>query len=308
MGNEGICPGTLKAGHHGYSPRTIKALFGGKTMPIQFPYSLPIGPGCYPIKIEKRKFIPADESAELHIELFEEDDRAANQHLTLQLANQLFQIPVVPTALSFLSDGRVGLLTKKVPTTGNIFQLALLNGHESSADAHYRFSYHDISKLIDKYFAAPIPAKELLFKIVSIDYLFHNGEGHLKEFRFSEEKSARDLKIAPMVCMYNSALHGDETDLALMDGLYLGDVEKNSYRALGYYAYDDFYQFGLRMGLINFRVKRFLDTILHKKDEVLDMIVRSYLSDASKRAYAELFLNRHERLSTSYSGLYTSIK
>ncbi|MFN5641226.1 MAG: HipA domain-containing protein [Sphingobacteriales bacterium] len=307
MAAEGICPGTLKAGFSGYSPRTIKDLFGGKTMPVQFPFQLPAGPGRYPLKIVKRKFVPSDEPAELHIELFEEDDRAANQHLSLQMASQLFHIPIIPSALSFLSDGRIALLTKSLPVTGDMLQLANLDGHVASVDAHYRYSYHDISKLMDKYFAAPIPAKELLFKIVSIHYMIHNGEGHLKEFRFTENRGGGDLELAPMWCMYNTALHGDTTDLALMDGLYLRDVEKNSYRALGYYAYDDFYQFGLRMDLVNVRVKRFLDTILQKKEEVLDMIVRSYLSDASKRAYAELFLDRHERLSTSYAGLYTPI-
>ena len=307
MATDAICPGTLKAGFSGYSPRTVKEVFGGKTMPVKFPYLLPQGTGRFPIKIEKRKFVPSDEPAELYIEVFEEDDRAANEQLTLQIASQLFQIPVIPTALSFLSDGRVALISKPQPVTGDMLQLAILDGLEASPDAHYRYSYHDISKLIDKYFPAPIPAKELLFKIVSANYLLNNGDAHLKEFRFTEERGEGDLELSPMACMYNTALHGDDADLALVDGLYLRDVEKISYKTLGYYAYDDIYQFGLRMDLVNFRVKRFLDNILNKKDEVLEMIVRSYLSDAGKRSYAELFLKRHERMSNSFSGLYKSL-
>lgn len=307
MATDGICPGTLKAGFSGYSPRTVKEVFGGKTMSIEFPYPLPQGAGRFPIKIEKRKFVPADEPAELYIEVFEEDDRAANEQLTLQIANQLFQIPVMPTALSFLSDGRVALISRPQAVTGDMLQLAILDGLEASPDAHYRYSYHDISKLIDKYFPAPIPAKELLFKIVSTNYLLNNGDAHLKEFRFTEERGEGDLELSPMVRMYNTALHGDDADLALIDGLYLRDIEKISYKTLGYYAYDDIYQFGLRMDLVNFRVKRFLDNILNKKDDVLEMIIRSYLSDAGKRSYAELFLKRHERMSNSFSGLYKSL-
>lgn len=307
MASEGICPGTLKSGFSGYSPRTVKEVFGGKTMPLDFPLTLPEGPGKYPIKIEKRKFDWADESSNLFIEVFEEDDRAANQQLSLQLANQLFQIPVAPSALSFLNDGRTALISRQQIISGDMLQLSILDGHTAGPDAHYRYSYHDISKLIDKYFPAPIPAKELLFKIVAVNYLLNNGESHLKEFRLVEERGEGDLEIAPMQCIYNTALHGDATDLALMDGFYLRDVDKASYKALGYYAYDDIYQFGLRMDLVNFRVKRFLDSILTKKDDVLEMIIRSYLSDAGKRTYAELFLKRHERMSNSYSGLYKSI-
>lgn len=307
MATDGICPGTLKAGFSGYSPRTVKEVFGGKTMPVEFPYPLPQGAGRFPIKIEKRKFVPADEPAELYIEVFEEDDRAANEQLTLQMANQLFQIPVMPTALSFLADGRLALISRPQAVTGDMLQLAILDGLEAAPDAHYRYSYHDISKLIDKYFPAPIPAKELLFKIVSVNYLLNNGDAHLKEFRFTEERGEGDLELSPMARMFNTALHGDDADLALIDGLYLRDIEKISYKTLGYYAYDDIYQFGLRMDLVNFRVKRFLDNILNKKDDVLEMIIRSYLSDAGKRSYAELFLKRHERMSNSFSGLYKSL-
>lgn len=307
MATELICPGTLKSGFSGYSPRTVKEVFGGKTMSVDFPYLLPQGPGRYPINIEKRKFVPGDASSPLWIEIFDEDDRAANQQLSLQIAGQLFQIPVIPNALSFLSDGRMGIITRPQPVTGDMLQLAILDGLEATPDAHYRSSYHDLSKLIDKYFPAPIPAKELLFKIVSVNYLLNNGDAHLKEFRFVEQRGEGDLELAPMSCMYNTALHGDRADLALLDGLYLRDVEKISYKNLGYYAYDDMYQFGLRMDLVNFRVKRFLDQILHKKEEVMEMIVKSYLSDAGKRAFAELFLNRQEQLSHSYSGLYTSV-
>lgn len=307
MGIEGICPGTLKAGFSGYSPRTVKEVFGGKTMPVQFPLFIPSGPGRYPLKIEKRKFEFSDDEGPLFLEIFDDEDRAANEQLCLQIANQLYQIPVIPTALTFIHDGRVGLISRPQPITGDMLQLAILDGHTASADAHYRYSYHDISKLIDKYFPAPIPAKELLFRIVSVNYLLNNGDAHLKTFRLMEERGEGDLEIAPMASIYNTALQGDNTDLALMDGFYLRDVEKASYKALGYYAYDDVYQFGLRMDLVNFRVKRFLDNILNKKDEVMDMIVRSYLSDTGKRSFAEFFLKRHERMSNSYSGLYKSI-
>lgn len=307
MGIEGICPGILKSGFSGYSPRTVKEVFGGKTMPVQFPLFVPDGPGRYPLKIEKRKFEFSDDTGPLFLEVFEEEDRAANEQLCLQIAHQLFQIPVTPTALTFLSDGRTALISRPSAFTGDMLQLAILDGHTPGPDAQYRYSYHDISKLIDKYFPAPIPAKELLFKIVSVHYLLNNGDAHLKTFRFVEERGEGDLEIAPLATIFNTALHGDTTDLALLDGFYLRDVEKASYKALGYYAYDDVYQFGLRMNLVNFRVKRFLDTILNKKDDVLDMIIRSYLSDSGKRLFAELFLKRHERMSNSYSGLYQSI-
>lgn len=302
-----VCPATLKPGCTGYAPRAVKEVFGGRTMPVQFPYDLPSGTGIYQLKIEKRKYQFTDFPSELTLEVFEEEDRAANEQLSRQLAAQLFQLPVVASALTFLPDGRIGLISRNIPITGNMLQLAILDGHEPGPDAHYRYSYHGISLLIDKYFPAPIPAKELLFRMVAVHYLLCNGEAHLRSFQFLEERGENDFSLAPVSAICNTAVQGDKTDLALLDGLYLRDFEKISFKTLGFYGYDDMYQFGLRMNLVNFRVKRFLDQLLTKKDDVLDMIVRSYLTDAGKRLYAETFLKRQERLSTSYSGLYMPV-
>lgn len=302
-----VCPGTLKPGFSGYSPRTIKEVFGGKTMPAVFPLDLPEGDGQYHIKIEKRRFYIADLPSDLVLNVFAEEDRAANEHLTRQLAGQLFQLPVVPSALIFLPSGRKAIISRLPSYTGDMLQLAVLDGLAPLPDAPYRYSYHGISLLIDKYFPAPIPAKELLFRIVAFHYMVSNGDAHLKTFRFVEERGEGDFSLAPIFSSCNTALHGDKADLALVDGLYLRDFEKISYKTLGYYGYDDVYQFGLRMNLVNFRVKRFLDAMLTQKDEVLDMIVRSYLSDEGKMQYAETFLKRLERMSNSFSGLYLPV-
>ncbi len=305
--NPAVCPATFKPGCTGYAPRAVKEVFGGRTMPVQFPYELPPNPVTYHLKIEKRKYQFTDLPSELTLDVFEEEDRAANEQLSRQLAAQLFQLPVIASALTFLQDGRTALISRNIPVTGNMLQLAILDGHTPGPDAQYRYSYHGISLLIDKYFPAPIPAKELLFRMVAVHYLLGNGEAHLRTFQFVEDRGENDFSMAPLSSVCNTALHGDAADLALLDGLYLRDFEKISFKTLGFYGYDDIYQFGLRMNLVNFRVKRFLDLILTQKDEVLDMIVRSYLSDAGKRMYAESFLKRQERLSTSYSGLYKPV-
>ena len=72
--NPAVCPATLKPGCTGYAPRAVKEVFGGRTMPVQFPYELPPDPGTYHLKIEKRKYQFTDLPSELTLDVFEEED------------------------------------------------------------------------------------------------------------------------------------------------------------------------------------------------------------------------------------------
>jgi hypothetical protein len=62
----------------------------------------------------------------------------------------------------------------------------------------------------------------------------------------------------------------------------------------------------MKMGLLNFRVKRFMDQLLDSQDEVRDLVQRSYLRDDMKGEYLRLYGERHRKLSSSLSGLRLS--
>jgi serine/threonine-protein kinase HipA len=160
-----------------------------------------------------------------------------------------------------------------------------------------------MSQLIDKYFPAAILAKEQLFRIVVFNYLFSNGDAHLGNFSRIDCEGNGDGMLAPAYNLVNTALHGDDGDLALLGGLYERDFEKLSFKTLGFYGYDDFFQFGMKMDIVSFRVKRFMDQLLGSKDEVAGMVSRSFLGEDMKEEYFRLYEARHLKLSTSFSGL-----
>jgi serine/threonine-protein kinase HipA len=310
-----VCPGTLKGGYSTYSPRCIREVFGGGIVSHQLDLDLPDESGHYVLKLHRRKFSFAPDGQYIlktsPADIINAGDHAANAHLTMQLASEIFDIPTAPAAMIFLKDGTPAYITKRfdVKKDGGscvVRDFADLAGlHEGNAGSHFRYqtSYYEMSLLIDKYFPAAIVAKEQFFRMVVFNYLFSNGDAHLEKFALLDCDHNGDGRLAPAFDLINTALHGDNGDLALLGGLYDRDFEKLSFKALGYYGYDDFFQFGMKMGIVSFRVKRFMDQLLGSKQEVLDMIGRSFLSSDLKAEYARLYEDRHARLSRSYSGL-----
>jgi hypothetical protein len=59
----------------------------------------------------------------------------------------------------------------------------------------------------------------------------------------------------------------------------------------------------MKIGLLNFRIKRFMDQLLDARDEVRDLVQRSYLREDMKQQYLGLYDERHRKLSSSLSGL-----
>jgi len=312
-----VCPGTLRPGYSTYSPRCIKEVFTGKTVSHVLPFALrDENRDSYPVKLEKRKLKITEKDGQYILRtmpsgIMNAHDLPANMHLTMQLAGQIFGLPTAKSALIFLEDGSMAYISRRfdLDRSGKEFpaedfaRLAGLTPENAGYHYKYNLSYLGAAEMIDRYFPAAIPAKEQFFRHVVFNYLFSNGNGHLESFSRIDPLGDGDWKLAPAYDLVNTALHGDDGELALLDGLYPKDFGKQSYRALGYYGYDDFFQFGLKMGLVNFRIKRFMDQLLGSVDEVKEMIGRSFLTPESKAEYRRFFEGRHKRLSNSFSGL-----
>jgi serine/threonine-protein kinase HipA len=316
MNKLNVCPGTLKPGFETYSPRCIKEVFNGSVIDHVLPFHLPEeGPDAFILKLHRRKISLASDGQYIlktaPSDIINADQYPANAHLTMQLASQVFDIPTAKCALIFLENGSPAYITRRfdVKKDGELCKVddfaSLARLTEANAGPHYRYhlSYFEMSQLIDKYFPAAILAKEQLFRMVVFNYLFSNGNAHLENFSRIDCEGNGDGLLAPAYNLVNTALHGDDGDLALLGGLYERDFEKLSFKTLGFYGYDDFFQFGMKMGIVSFRVKRFMDQLLGSKDEVAGMISRSFLGQDMKEEYYRLYEGRHLKLSTSFSGL-----
>lgn len=114
----------------------------------------------------------------------------ANEHLTMQLAGQVFGIETAANALIFFKNGEAAYITKRFDVLPNKMKLKMEDfaslAKKSPADGgnfKYDFSYAELGALIRKVVPAWHVEIEKFFSIVLFNYLFCNGDAHLKIFR-----------------------------------------------------------------------------------------------------------------------------
>lgn len=336
INNIQVCPGTLATGFTTYSPKCIKEVFGGKRVSHILPFPSPKTEGeqkrlllqnrssisisgvqeKYSLRLNKKKLELTDKGGEFILkpvpaDLLNVNEVPANEHLTMQIASQVFKLNTAKNAVIFFADGEPAYITKRFDVKADetrclkedFASIAGFTSVNRGKDFKYNFSYEGITKLIDTYIPAAIKAKEDFFQLVVFNYLFSNGDAHLKNFSRIDCKGEGDAFLAPAYDLINSRLHIDDGDMALHDGLYEKDNEHPSYSTYGYYAYDDFYEFGKRIGLMPVRIKRMMQNFLQHNDLVHNLIQRSFLNVNMKAVYLKLYHDKRTRLSTSLQNM-----
>lgn len=76
--------------------------------------------------------------------------------------------------------------------------------------------------LIKKYVAAYPVALEEFFKLVVFNFLFSNGDAHLKNFSLLETPQG-DYQMSPAYDLMNTKIHVKVPELALKDDLFDND-------------------------------------------------------------------------------------
>ncbi|MDZ7772552.1 MAG: HipA domain-containing protein [Balneolaceae bacterium] len=330
------CPGTLSKGFDTYSPTCLKRMFGGKKVSHILPYHPPEVSEEDAEKFQQNRkrlsISGVQEKVSLLLDkdglrLTEEGEQGtyilkpiprdlqkadqvpANEHLTMQIARQLYGIETAECALIFFRNGDPAYLTRRFDVgedsvkigTEDFATLAGKTAETEGPDFKYKGSYEEMAGLIDTYLPAAMVEKEKFFSLVLFNYLFSNGDAHLKNYSVIETGQG-DHKLSPAYDLVNTRLHVDDSPLALRDGLFKGDYYTESYEANGFYAYDDFHAFGLRIGLLESRVENQLRHMLSHEEEVRSMTRHSFLSDDMKKAYLEAYREKHKALAYSMAG------
>jgi len=238
-----------------------------------------------------------------------ESELPANEHLTMQIAKQVYGIQVAECALVFFKNGEPAYLTKRfdyAPDGSKISQedFATISGVSREKDGDgYRNSgsYEDIASRMQKYIPAYAVEVEKYFGRVVFNFLFSNGDAHLKNFSLQQTRSG-DYLLSPAYDLVNTAIHiPEDSFFSLTDGLFANDRETESFSALGYYAYDDFYEFGQRIGMLESRIRTILNKYRTQNQLVFKLIQSSFLTEPVKQLYFSHYLNRLNMLSTSFS-------
>jgi serine/threonine-protein kinase HipA len=127
-----------------------------------------------------------------------------------------------------------------------------------------------------------------LFKLLIFNYLFSNGDAHLKNFSIIETPQG-DFKLSPAYDLLNSRIHIEDKDFAFDEGLIparmgQGNVAKQ-FRWLADYA-----------GIPEKQKNAIMALMVSRTEQVTNLIDASFLKDRIKRSYLQLYQLKLEKL------------
>jgi serine/threonine-protein kinase HipA len=167
------------------------------------------------------------------------------------------------------------------------------NEQTSGLQFKYNGSYDDIAKAIRSHVAAWMTDMERFFELVVFNYIYANGDAHLKNFSLILD--GHDYRLAPAYDLLNTSLHIDGDDLGLNGGL-SPDIEKSDIlERTGHPCRTDFERFGNKIGLVKSRMDKILNKYTSLPDKAKDLIMQSFLPDKAKRNYIRIVNERISR-------------
>lgn len=326
------CPGTLAEGNITYSASCLRNLFAGRKVSHLLPYETPQKNAEVAEQfMENRKRISisgVQEKLSMVLEknilrLTKEGEQGtyilkpipgdlkkaeqvpANEHLTMQIARQVYGINTAENAVIFFKDGTPAYITKRFDVKDDKMKwgkedFASLSGKtmdNAGLNFKYNSSYEKIGSLIQKYVPAWKIEIEKYFALVLFNYLFSNGDAHLKNFSLLETRGG-DYILSPAYDLLNTRIHVDDTDFALDGGLFSDAYQSESYIMKGHACKDDFRELAKRIGVNEARIEKIMMPFMEKQAFVETLTEHSFLKIPEKRAYLLMYNTRRNLLCT----------
>lgn len=324
------CPGTLAEGFNTYSPGCLRNLFAGKKVSHILPYEAPVLSEEVAAKfMENRKRISisgVQEKLSLLLEknqlrltregeygryilkpiprdLKKVDQVPANEHLTMQIAKQVFGILTAENAMIFFKDGTPAYITKRFDVRDDgrkwgkedFATLAEKTEDNAGPNFKYEYSYEEAGLLIRKYVNAWKIEVEKYFSLVVFNFLFSNGDAHLKNFSLLETYSG-DYLLSPAYDLVNTRFHVDDSDFALSKGLFADNFESEKFKINRHPCKTDFIELAKRIGVDEARVEKLLMPFLEKNSLIETLVNHSFLTTPNKRGYMLMYNTRRNYL------------
>ena len=327
-----VCPGTLASGYSTYSPSCLRKVFGGKKVSHFLDFSInddtevDIAAAINKISIsgvqekisaiiKKGKIIvtPEEEAGRYILKPIPEykglrfrHNIPANEHLTMQIASQVYKINTAENALAFFADGNPLYITKRFDyrvdgskiKQDDFASIAGKTERNSGKDFKYSGSYEDIANLLKQSVSAWRVEMEKFFTLVVFNYLFGNGDAHLKNFSL-QETDGGDYVLTPAYDLMNTSIHVNDGDFALQDGLIPESAYSDVYSSSLHPCKDDFITFGTRIGVLPKKIVSIIDMFATEQPKVYELIEKSFLEEKVKRMYKQSYQERLHRFQRS---------
>lgn len=313
------CLGTLAEGFNTYSAACLRRVFQGKKVSHILPYAPPQSNGEGAEKfIENRKRISisgVQEKLSLLLDknklrLTEEGEQGtyilkpiprdvmsidqipANEHLTMQIARQIYGLQTAENALIFFSNGEPAYITKRFDVKENgskwgiedFASLAMKTEENAGHNFKYDYTYEAMGELLKKFVPAWRVEIEKLYALIVFNFLFSNGDAHLKNFSLIETPGG-DYVLSPAYDLLNTRIHVDDSDFALDGGLFGDGYKSEEMKKNNHPGLEDFHELAGRFGINEKRRDRILSSYIKSQPMVEELTYRSYLNDKTKRAF-----------------------
>jgi serine/threonine-protein kinase HipA len=317
------CPGTLSEGFHTLSRTALNRVFNGKSVHHILPYDSPASnPETDELFEENRKRMSISGVQEKFsvlldknkLRLIHEEERGtyilkpipsigknqdqmpANEHLTMQIARQVYGIETAENALLFFKNGAPAYITKRFDVKEDGTKLAqddfasLAGRTPQTHGEHYKYlgNYLELFELMQLYLTTYKLEAPKLLKILVFNYLFSNGDAHFKNFSLLETPMG-DYRLSPAYDLLNSRIHIEDKDFALDDGLLPRNLAQGKISL----------QFAKLAEKAEISDKIFHDIMtlmLSKSDLVKKMVAASFLKDNTKKNYWQSYQGRLKQL------------
>ena len=224
-----------------------------------------------------------------------------NENLTMRIASLVYGIPVAANGLCTTPNKRYVYITRRFDIAPNgvknpMEDMASLIGKSEAIGGvafKYNGSYMDIAQCIHRYIPAWMPDMERFFELVVFNYIYANGDAHLKNFSVMLKDG--DYSLTPAYDLLNTALHVQDEDFALDGGLAPDLLRSYCYHLTGHPCRKDFEWFGKKIGLVEKRMNRILDKYMALPEQSTLLVKQSALTEKLQRHYLRIVNERVDR-------------
>lgn len=324
-----VCPSILQEGYNTYSPIARRTLFDGHAVSHIFSEASPdtgtveaneavksVGrislSGAQPkfsivVDDDKLRYIREGEQGTFILkprptayQIINKDFCVANEHVTMQIASQVYGIETAANALCFFDDGTPAYITRRfdVHSKGKYKQedfAALLGYTKDNAGSNYKYdkaSYEECAEVIHRYVKATLIDIRRFFRIILFNFVTLNDDAHLKNFSLIERNG--EYRLSPAYDLINTSLQLMNPHIFALDkGLFKEGMAFSDTHTI---SRSDFEEFGKRIGLPIKVIKQEIDMFAAEQPLVKELLGRSFLSPSLQKQYWMAFDYRRKML------------
>ena len=225
-------------------------------------------------------------------------DVPANEHVTMQIAAQVFGLRAAAGGLVFFPDGEPAYIVRRFDRDSasgrklaqeDFCQLAGKSRATHGENYKYDGSCEEIARLLRQYCPAWRIEVEKLFTIVAFNYVCGNGDAHLKNFSLLENPFG-DSSLSPAYDLLCTSLHLPTESRTALD--FFDDFTTATFNANGFSKRADFIELAARFGLRTARTEVILDGLAANRHQAEALLDQSLLSPESRSRFGSVLADR----------------